>query len=117
MISVAVANSNECLFACRSKLNYIRINNGSLEFVKYIKFLYKKRSKKVIYNENLIPILNRSVDLTHEIACLDIYSADGKSNSDLCAVGLWNDISAVLLTMPNLEKIIHEPLRGGCLYN
>lgn len=58
----------------------------------------------------------RSIDLVHEIACLDIYSVDGKENAELCAVGLWNDISAVLLTLPNLEKICHESLKGGkCL--
>lgn len=34
MISVAVANSGECLLACRSKLIYLRIGHGSLEFVK-----------------------------------------------------------------------------------
>lgn len=34
MFSVAVANSHECLVACRNKLNYLRFGKGALEFVK-----------------------------------------------------------------------------------
>lgn len=60
----------------------------------------------------------RSTILDHEIACLDIHSFDKSSDkSDLCAVGLWSDISARLLTVPNLEEIFNEQLKGGLKYN
>jgi len=49
--------------------------------------------------------------LEFEIACLDIYPLD--STSSLCAVGLWGDISARLLTIPDLEEVCEEPLKGG----
>lgn len=54
------------------------------------------------------------MEFAHEIACLDIYSWERKEHSaDLCAVGLWGDISAVILTLPELKTMIHEPLKGG----
>ncbi len=53
----------------------------------------------------------RNVSLEFEIACLDIYRLD--SANSLCAVGLWGDISARLLTIPDLEEVCAEPLKGG----
>jgi len=51
--------------------------------------------------------------LEYEVACLDltpITTTAGKS--DLCAVGLWTDISARLLKLPSLEEVHKEPLKG-----
>lgn len=88
MISVATSNAHECLIAFKNQLNYLLIHDGSIEFI-------------------------RSKSLVHEIACLDIAPLNGKSNADMCAVGLWTDISARILTLPTLEQLVHEELKGG----
>ena len=62
--------------------------------------------------------------LQYEVACLDLTpissakegggggSAATAVKSDLCAVGLWTDISARLLKLPSLEELHKEPLGG-----
>ena len=52
-------------------------------------------------------------ELEHEIACLDMYAAEEDGRCELCAVGLWSDISARLLTLPALNEIVVEKLAGG----
>ena len=53
------------------------------------------------------------------MACLDLtpLSAAAGSNTvakaEICAVGLWTDISARLLKLPTLEEFHKEPLGGG----
>lgn len=49
--------------------------------------------------------------LEHEVACLDI-SPLGTEDSKLGAVGLWTDITARLLSLPELEEVSKEPLGG-----
>lgn len=93
LISVASANLNEALIACRSTLVYIQIKDKKLKHVK-------------------------SVSLEHEIACLDLSPLDSiGANSNLCAVGLWGDLSARLLTLPDLEQKCLEQLKGGSSLN
>lgn len=48
--------------------------------------------------------------MEYEIACLDINS---RKNLNLCAVGLWGDLSARLLTFSDLNEICNEQLKGG----
>ena len=51
--------------------------------------------------------------MEHEVACLDIspLHAD-QSRASLCAAGLWTDISARLLSLPDL-KTVHTEMLGG----
>ena len=53
--------------------------------------------------------------MEHEVACLDItpMSGDTSARSDLCAIGLWTDISARVLKLPNFESLHVEMLGGG----
>lgn len=52
--------------------------------------------------------------MEHEVACLDISPLkDGATHSDLCAVGLWTDISARVLRLSNFEVLHVEMLGGG----
>lgn len=52
--------------------------------------------------------------MEHEVACVDITPLKEDSNSaELCAVGLWTDISARLLKLPNFDKLHVEMLGGG----
>ncbi|ALC47529.1 pic [Drosophila busckii] len=51
--------------------------------------------------------------LPYEVACLDVTPLDESQNkSELVAVGLWTDISAVILSLPDLETIYTEKLSG-----
>ena len=45
--------------------------------------------------------------MEHEVACVDVtpLGDDLSAESDLCAVGLWNDISVWLLKLPSLETV------------
>lgn len=64
-----------------------------------------------IDDSKLVEKSNKSLE--YEVACLDITPLDdGKSKSDLVAVGLWTDISAVVLSLPGLEQMFTEKLGG-----
>lgn len=60
-------------------------------------------------------MLLRHVTLEYEVACLDLtpLSAETTAKAEICAVGLWTDISARLLKLPSLEEFHKEPLGGG----
>ena len=52
--------------------------------------------------------------MPHEVACLDITPLkEGESKASLVAVGLWTDISARILQLPNFENLHTEMLGGG----
>jgi hypothetical protein len=52
--------------------------------------------------------------MEHEVACIDITPLrEGEEKSDLCAVGLWTDISARVLRLPSFESLHVEMLGGG----
>lgn len=52
--------------------------------------------------------------MEHEVACLDITPlGEGGGESQLCAVGLWTDISARVLKLPCFTALHKEMLGGG----
>ena len=52
--------------------------------------------------------------MEYEVACLDITPLkDGANKSEICAVGLWTDISTRLLKLPGFETMHVEMLGGG----
>ena len=53
--------------------------------------------------------------MEHEVACVDVtpLGDDLSAKSDLCAIGLWTDISVRLLKLPSLDVIHTQPLGGG----
>ncbi|XP_063400808.1 DNA damage-binding protein 1-like [Mytilus trossulus] len=65
---------------------------------------------------NILPGEVRQISKTameHEVACVDITPLrDGEEKSDLCAVGLWTDISARVLRLPSFESL-HVEMLGG----
>lgn len=55
-----------------------------------------------------------TTEMEHEVACIDITPlTEGSNHSELCAVGLWTDISARILKLPSLEQLHQEMLGGG----
>lgn len=50
--------------------------------------------------------------MDHEIACLDINPFHDGSVAQLCAVGLWIDVTVRLLSLPQLELLKTEYLGG-----
>ena len=65
--------------------------------------------------------MHRHTTLQYEVACLDLTPVSSGCNSagqaaggvsDMCAVGLWTDMSACLLKLPLLEELHKEPLGG-----
>lgn len=55
---------------------------------------------------------DRCCEMPAEVACLDISCEDSVERSNICAVGLW-DISARILSVPDLETLRVEELGGG----
>ena len=49
--------------------------------------------------------------MDHEVACLDISALSG-DRAELCAVGLWTDMSARILRLPSFESA-HVEMLGG----
>uniref|UniRef100_A0A4W4DSG3 DNA damage-binding protein 1 n=1 Tax=Electrophorus electricus TaxID=8005 RepID=A0A4W4DSG3_ELEEL len=53
------------------------------------------------------------LEMEHEVACLDITPlGESGSESSLCAVGLWTDISARVLRLPCFSPL-HKEMLGG----
>ncbi|XP_071054441.1 DNA damage-binding protein 1 [Onthophagus taurus] len=87
-ISVVACNAEQIVMSTGSKLFYIEIQENEL-------------------------ILKGETTLDVEIACLDISPlGDGSTRSDLVAVGLWTDISARILHLPDLSESTKENLGG-----
>ncbi|XP_022211499.1 DNA damage-binding protein 1 [Drosophila obscura] len=87
-IGVVSCNSTQIVLASARDIFYIVIEDGRLV----------EKARKT---------------LAYEVACLDITPLDETQNkSDLIAVGLWTDISAVILSLPDLETIYTEKLSG-----
>ncbi|KAH8417589.1 hypothetical protein KR222_002414 [Zaprionus bogoriensis] len=87
-IGVVSCNSTQIVVASAREIFYLCIEDGSLV----------EKCRKT---------------LPYEVACLDVTPLDEKQcKSDLVAVGLWTDISAVILSLPDLETIYTEKLSG-----
>lgn len=57
-------------------------------------------------------ILLRDMIMENEVACLDITPL-GAGRAHFVAVGLWTDVSALILRVPNLEIVTKQGLKGG----
>ncbi|XP_037946592.1 DNA damage-binding protein 1 isoform X2 [Teleopsis dalmanni] len=87
-IGVTACNSSQIVIASAREIYYIEITDGGL-----------------------VEICHKSLD--YEVACLDITPVeDDKNKSSLVAVGLWTDISAVILSLPKLDTMYTEKLGG-----
>ncbi|KAL3841910.1 hypothetical protein ACJMK2_019999 [Sinanodonta woodiana] len=87
-ISLGSCNSKQVVVAVGSELFYLKIQDGSL----------KQISTAIV---------------EHEVACLDITPLrEGADNSNLCAIGLWTDISVQIFKLPALESLHVEKLEG-----
>ena len=52
--------------------------------------------------------------MAHEVACIDLTPLkEGHKKAEICAVGLWTDISARILKLPSFETVHVEMLGGG----
>ena len=59
-------------------------------------------------------LLLSHVSMEHEVACVDITPlGEGREKADLCAVGLWTEISVRMLQLPSLEAMYTQLLGGG----
>ena len=86
-ISVVSGNQQQIICAAGPELYYLEITKGSLNLV----------GDKLMENE---------------VACLDITPL-GEGKAHYAAVGLWTDVSALILRIPTLEVVTKEPLKGG----
>lgn len=83
-IGVISCNASHMVLASASEIFYLKIENGKL--------VEKARTK-----------------LDFEVACLDLSSVD---DEQFISVGLWTDISIIILSVPDL-KILHKEKIGG----
>lgn len=52
--------------------------------------------------------------MEYEVACIDISPlTENAETAEICAVGLWMDISARLVKLPDFENLHIEMLGGG----
>ncbi|KAK2853724.1 hypothetical protein Q5P01_006385 [Channa striata] len=87
-ISVAACNHTQVVLAVGRALYYLQILAGELKQIS-------------------------TTEMEHEVACLDITPlGEGCSESPLCAVGLWTDISARVLKLPCFTAL-HKEMLGG----
>lgn len=87
-ISVVACNNSQVILSTGSALYYLEIHPNEL-------------------------ILKGNTTLDVEVACLDISPlGDGTTTSELVAVGLWTDISARILRLPDLSEATKELLGG-----
>lgn len=88
-ISLASCNQSQIVCAVGSEVYYLEIFEGEIKQIS-------------------------TTTMEHEVACLDItpMSGDTSARSDLCAIGLWTDISARVLKLPNFESL-HVEMLGG----
>ncbi|GAA6218943.1 DNA damage-binding protein 1 [Lates calcarifer] len=87
-ISVAACNHTQVVLAVGRALYYLQILAGELKQIS-------------------------TTEMEHEVACLDITPlGEAGSESPLCAVGLWTDISARVLKLPCFTAL-HKEMLGG----
>ncbi|XP_074523134.1 DNA damage-binding protein 1 [Halichoeres trimaculatus] len=87
-ISVAACNHTQVVLAVGRALYYLQILAGELKQIS-------------------------TTEMEHEVACLDITPlGEGGGESQLCAVGLWTDISARVLKLPCFTAL-HKEMLGG----
>uniref|UniRef100_A0A8C5Q5A7 DNA damage-binding protein 1 n=1 Tax=Leptobrachium leishanense TaxID=445787 RepID=A0A8C5Q5A7_9ANUR len=87
-VSVCSCNSRQVLLAVGRVLYYLEIHPGELRQMS-------------------------TTEMEHEVACLDITPlGGGDAMSTLCAIGLWTDISARILSLPNFD-LLHKEMLGG----
>lgn len=88
-IGVVACNLNQLVCASACEVYYIEIKDGQL---------VEKCQKTLDY----------------EVACLDITPiGDENTKAHFVAVGLWTNISAVILNLPELNILYTEKLGGG----
>nr|AVV64025.1 CPSF A subunit region family protein [Anisakis simplex] len=56
-----------------------------------------------------------SVECEYEVACVDISSVGTESESKLCALAYWTDMSVALRSLPDLKEIVREKCGGEML--
>ncbi|CAH2326209.1 DNA damage-binding 1 [Pelobates cultripes] len=87
-VSVCSCNSRQVLLAVGRVLYYLEIHPGELRQM-------------------------GCTEMEHEVACLDVTPlAGGDALSTLCAIGLWTDISARILSLPSFQ-LLHKEMLGG----
>ncbi|XP_037087603.1 DNA damage-binding protein 1-like [Pollicipes pollicipes] len=86
-ISVVTANAGQLACAVGSELFYLEIADGEV-------------------------VLKSTATLEHEVACIDLTPAGGRTRAHLVAVALWTDISARTLSLPELRPLSKECLGG-----
>ncbi|KAL1129243.1 hypothetical protein AAG570_013772 [Ranatra chinensis] len=86
-LSVATSNDKQVAVASGSHLYYLEVTCDSI-------------------------VERRHLELEHEVSCLDISPLPGQTTADYIVAGLWTDISARVLHLPNLEET-HKEYLGG----
>ncbi|KAI1309419.1 DNA damage-binding protein 1 [Halotydeus destructor] len=89
-ISKVSINQSQLVCASRNTIYYLKITEGAVSQV-------------------------AQVEMEFEVACLDITPLGDKTDSSLCSVGLWNDVSVRILKLPSLEELHKEKLEGDIL--
>ncbi|KFM57826.1 DNA damage-binding protein 1, partial [Stegodyphus mimosarum] len=89
-ICVVSANMSQVVCAIRNELYYFEI-----------------------YEEEIKQVGHAIMD--YEVACLDVNPLDCSDKTQICAVGLWTDISIRILNLPSLREMQKEMLGGDII--
>uniref|UniRef100_A0A1I7XBW2 DNA damage-binding protein 1 n=1 Tax=Heterorhabditis bacteriophora TaxID=37862 RepID=A0A1I7XBW2_HETBA len=91
-------------------LNLVSVNNETGQTVAVSgNIIYYVICGDMVFDE----VSSKAMD--YEIACVDISSIGDVNESELVAVGLWTEMSAALLSLPDLSEVIREKLPGDML--
>lgn len=108
-ISVVACNTSQIVLSTGSALYYLEIHPNELILKGYV-----DSSFPLNHYSHICFFRNTTLDV--EVACLDISPlGEGATTSEYVAVGLWTDISARLLRVPDLAEA-HKELLGGGTY-
>ena len=78
--------------------------------------LKKHHNGLIIITKCVYSFSHSTTVMEHEVACLDIspqQNKDKEQKAVLCAVGLWTDITARILKLPDFSSLHVEMLGGG----
>lgn len=106
-IIVVACNTSQIVVSTGNQLYYLEIHPNELILKRYhIDSFYCGILKVIISSETTLDV---------EVSCLDISPLGDSTTSGIVAVGLWTDISARILRLPDLSESHKELLGGGQL--
>uniref|UniRef100_A0A2P2I8S4 DNA damage-binding protein 1 n=1 Tax=Hirondellea gigas TaxID=1518452 RepID=A0A2P2I8S4_9CRUS len=89
-VSLATSNPGQIIITSGPHVYYLTVSDGSLE-------------------------LQGQTELEYEVACVDVSPFGSDEKAEIVSVGMWNDITTRILTLPALNEVYREHLGGDII--